>query len=430
MALPAVGILIRLALPYIVQGVAWIFATSAVLYYYGKTLTGQDLGTITLADIFGQSQTACIFCPHIRQLVGAMDNAALSVYEVFVNHIWVMMLLGFGVFATITAFQLLKKSADQTAQIEDLGERTFDFTKWIDTLWRQGVRIVIVGVILGAIGSLGSTMPRIATEITLKPILSMGTYISLGIAGLPDSLCPNSLSLSENSKVPFAGEGVPRSGGVVVNNSPASAGQGGGITESATEPLLCFSNIITTITLAGAAKGFDTMNNAGINKPILWFFGLALAVFFALYGVKLFFELMNILFTILFFIMFLPVIIAGYAFDNVWPVAKNITSNALSQTLGLAVAMVSLALKLSVFYYMIMFAVNNHPSSPFAALLTLTFVFLFYYNVVEAKLMGRFSKPDAFINFGTNAEGALRRGITYAGKYTLGIGKTIAGWFK
>ncbi|MDR0319557.1 MAG: hypothetical protein LBH81_02345 [Rickettsiales bacterium] len=405
-------------LPLLIKPLVWFGAILAVLYYYSASISGESLASVSLPDFLKQigvcdaagkcdiAAAGCIFCPYIRDLIDAVGNASAGVYEAFIGHIWIMLVLGFGIFAALSAWKILKEAAAQTADISAPGEKSLDIKPWITGLWQQAVRILVVGVFLGALGTLGNSAPRMLTDMTIRPILSIGAFISMKTAGLPSGLC-ESAAPSEEDKYSL-------------------------ITESATRPLMCMAGVVNTIALLGANKGFATMNQGSRdNKPLLWFLGLAAAAVFAIYGLKIFFELMNIVFTVLFFIMFLPVVIGALAFSKTWKLAGNVADNMLNQITSMAVGMVAIALKLSIFYALMSYAIDRNEGDPFAAVATLLFVFVFYYYVVEAKLMKQFANIEAkpFMNFGDNAYAALKGGVDWVGKaFTnltkFGIGKT------
>ncbi|MDR0448903.1 MAG: hypothetical protein LBG89_00370 [Rickettsiales bacterium] len=388
MALPAFGAIAARLLPLLMKPLVWLFAIGGALYYYSNALALRPLGNISM-DF---SNEICLFCPYIRELVEAVAGAAGATYGAFVRHIWILLILGFGIFMVLSAWKLLKESADKTAEL-GTDEIKFEIRPWIDGLWKQAVRIAVVGVFLGAVGTLGDAAPRLVSDLTIRPILSMGAYISVKVAQLPENSCPNDV-------IPGEDRGPHQ------------------ITSGAMRPLMCMSGILNTITLMGVAKGFETMDKGGAeNNTLLWFLGLATAAVFALYGIRIFFELMNIVFTILFFIMFLPVVIASFAFHETWGIAKNVVDNMLNNVAALAVGMIQIALKLSIFYAIMTFAMDKSEGDPFGMMSTLLFVFVFYYYVVEKKLAERFAniKTDAFMNFGDRAYEILKGGVDWAG---------------
>ncbi|MCL2629881.1 MAG: hypothetical protein FWD33_04345 [Alphaproteobacteria bacterium] len=402
MAAPAV-IALRI-LPLLVKPLIWGSAIFGVAYYYAKSLAGQtpgepfDLNLLT--DLAGSD--GCLFCPYVQNLIQAVGSVAGQVYTTFINHIWILLVLGFGIFAAKTAYDVLRESMNKTADVTDLGERTFDMAKWVDGLWKQAIRIIVVGVFLGALGGFGMNGAKIISEFTVKPILSIGTFISMKVANIPDSLCPYEDDQQQQ------------------NNENSI------ISPSALRPLMCMTGAMNAVALQGAHKGFSTMKDSNGN-PILWLLGLALVALFAMYGLKIFFELMNIVFTVLFFIMFLPIIIASYAFNNVWGISKNVSDNMLNQVTNMAIAMVSISLRFTMFYTIMTFAFDSNPGSASGALWTFIVIGLFYYYVVEKKLQERFAKSSAnlFFDFGAKVEGFLKGSLNW----TTGVGKKLLGRF-
>lgn len=418
-------------LPYIIKTALWIAGLTAAVYYYASSITGgsagQSLNEFMTSIGVGSDISAangCVLCPYIEQFIGAIDIAATGLYFAIVDYLWILIVLGFGIFALTSAMKLLKESMDSSLSADATAERKFEFAKWVEGLWKQGVRILFVGTFLGVIGFAGINAPRILSEITIKPIMSMGTYISMGVANIPDSFCPYETETQPTETI---------------------------ISSDTLRPLMCMTGLVNAVSLAGVSGGFNLMTESASGEEyIMWLLGLALVLTFAFYGLKLFFELLNIVFTLLFFIMFAPIIIASYAFSNVWAPLKNVGDNVLNQTASLAVMMVAISLKLTIFLSIIVFAAGkygfanlfpadiagNAPASdaalnadPTGFLMTLLFVFLFYYYVVEKRLTKKFANANTnlFMDFGSKLESTLSGGINWIIKSAGQIGKIIAG---
>jgi hypothetical protein len=351
---------LKLLLPYIIKIVVWTLLIIGVVAYYFSSLSGAQLNFSSLTS-FLQSTGACtgdtcdisgangcLLCGQITELINAIGITSGTLFSAIASHLWILLVLGFAIYMIVSAFQTMKESLDNAigkdGEISDKqNDIKFDYTGWWNKLWKLGLRVAIVGMILGAISSNTIGIARTLNEITIKPIMQLGAGISMKLANVPDQMCD--MTMSENEKTTIAENNI--------------------ITPDTIKPMMCVSGLINTVSIAGASGGFVMMNLAWMQgEYVLWFLGLLLVIFFAFYGLKLFFELMNVVFQVIFYIIYTPVIIASFAFNGVWPIMKNISSGVIKNLTQLAINMIAITLKIVIFYSIIQFAADKYYPGP------------------------------------------------------------------
>ena len=138
----------------------WGVALGLGIWYLSSSLSGASL-TYTSVDNFlvaagvqnGDIATAngCFMCRYVADLFGVLGNATEKFWTAMLDALWVIMVIGFGVFLFVSATKHIYKSAADTAK-GDTSEKKIDFKSWFDKVWKQALRIMIVGTMIGALG--------------------------------------------------------------------------------------------------------------------------------------------------------------------------------------------------------------------------------------------------------------------------------------
>ena len=138
----------------------WGVALGLGIWYLSSSLSGASL-TYTSVDNFlvaagvqnGDIATAngCFMCRYVADLFGVLGDATEKFWTAMLDALWVIMVIGFGIFLFVSATKHIYKSAADTAK-GDTSEKKIDFKSWFDKVWKQALRIMIVGTMIGALG--------------------------------------------------------------------------------------------------------------------------------------------------------------------------------------------------------------------------------------------------------------------------------------
>jgi len=322
--------LVRLAFGMIALGIGiWYVSSSIGGASLSYTSMDTFLNSIGATDGNIASANGCFLCGYINDLFSVLGVAAEKFWTAILNNLWILMVLGFGIYLIIHTIKYFMKSITAYAKL-DGKEQKFEFQEWFDPVWRQGVRIIIVGAIIGAFGMGGIQSIKSLSAITIEPVMYVGTQLSMAATGVLDyaQCIPAGLSQTD----PMA----------PVSNS-----------------LMCIVGNINTVMLAGAAGGFSLMNYAwmGLGGGILtWIAGLLTVILFVVIGFDLFFEILSVIFKLIFLVIFLPFFGAASAFEKTWKTAGNMIKSAITMLIDAAVKVVALSLKVVILYAIIAFA--------------------------------------------------------------------------
>ena len=311
------------------------------IWYLSSSISGASL-TYTSMDNFLTaiganndiaSTNGCFMCKYISELFGVLGRATELFWDAIINHLWLLMAIGFGIFLVVYTGQYIFDAAKQTANL-DTKEKKLEFKAWFDKVWHQIVRILVAGVFLGVFGMGGNVALRYVTKITVTPVMFVGAELGMAASGI------------SNATQCGAMETVEKSDDVL---TPVM------------QPFMCSIGNLNSVVLAGSAGGFSLMNYAWMGMgggAITWIAGLALVIMFLLIGFDLFFQILSIVMKLIFLIIFLPVFIAAYAFEPVWNAASKLTTKALDMLVSSAVKIVGISLKIVILYATVSYAAD------------------------------------------------------------------------
>lgn len=306
------------------------------------TYTSMDnfLGTIGAGDDIA-SASGCFLCGYMADLFSTIGHATEMFWNASIKIIWLLLILGFGTYIFISAINHILAAAKTTANL-DGGTKKLEFKTWFDKIWRQGLRVMIVGVLIGAIGMGGTTALKTVTNITVRPVMFLGAELSMAATGtVSGTQCDVIKSESEKADDVL---------------SPVMG------------PFMCVLGNMNTVILAGAASGFSLMNFAWLGLGggmFTWLAGLAIVIMFLIIGFNLFFEVLSIVFKLIFAVVFLPFLLAAAAFEKTWKTASNITSNAINNILlKSAIQCIAITLKVLILFATVSYAADQYFPGP------------------------------------------------------------------
>jgi hypothetical protein len=315
------------------------------IWYISSSIGGGSLGYSSLDGFLtaigvtgGDIATAngCFLCGYIEKLFGAIGLATENFWTAMVDNIWILLAIGFGIFLCYTTATHLYDASKKNASL-DGKEKTMEFKPWFDNVWKQGLRVMIVGALIGALGMWGNAALRGVTNITIAPVMFVGAELSMAATGVSDSAKCGTSAINDDVLNPVL------------------------------KPFMCVMGNLNTVMLAGAAGGFALMNYAWMDMgggAFTWVAGLALVIIFLIIGFDLFFQVLSVVFKLVFLIIFLPLIIAAGAFDKTWKLADSVISNSIGMLVKSAVKIVAITLKIVVIYATVSYAADEYFPGP------------------------------------------------------------------
>ena len=332
------GYLIRFLFGAIALGVG-IWYVSSSLSGASITYTSMDgfLASIGAGDGNIASTNGCFLCRYVNDLFLVLGTASETFWNAILAHLWILMVIGFGIFLFIHSAKYIYKAMMETTKL-DTGEKKIAFAPWFDDVWRNGVRIMIVGAIIGAFGMGGASSIKTLSNITIQPVMYVGTELSMAATNI---------SSSAQCVPPEIGTDNPMAS---VSNS-----------------FMCIVGNINSVMLAGAAGGFALMNYAWMGLgggAFTWIAGLLTVIMFVVIGFNLFFEILSVIFKLVFLVIFLPLIAAASAFEKTWKMAANVAGKAVDMLVESAIKVVAISLKVVIIYAMVFFAADEFFPGP------------------------------------------------------------------
>lgn len=327
------GYLVRFLIGAIALGIG-IWYVSSSLSNASITYTSMDgfLKSIGATDGNIASANGCFLRGYVNDLFTVLGVAAEKFWAVILDNLWILMVFGFGIFIVIHTIKYITKAMTETGAF-DTKEKKLEFAPWFDTVWRQGVRVMIVGALIGAFGMGGISSIKTLSNVTIAPVMYIGTELSMAATNVSDSTkCVPTKFDMENPMAPIA-------------NS-----------------FMCIVGNINTVMLAGAAGGFALMNYAwmGIGGGVFtWVAGLLIVIMFVVMGFDLFFQILSIIFKLVFLIIFLPLIVAASAFEKTWNMASSALKNSITMLVDSAIKVIGISLKVIIIFAIISFAGNE-----------------------------------------------------------------------
>ncbi len=337
-----IGIIIRAVLVTIALGLGiWYLSSSingSALVYSSisnfMTAIGADNGDIT-------SINACFLCGHIKELFSIIGNAAELFWHSILKYTWILMAVGFGIFLLLSAIKHIWENAKKTAKYDD-SEQKLDFKGWFDKVWKTGLRIMIVGALSGMLGLGGTDALRTVSNITVTPVLFLGTELAMAAS--------NTAGIAQCN---------------TMNVDPTDESYN--VMDSVSGSFMCVIANINAIMLAGASGGFALMNYAWMGLgggAFTWVAGLVLVLMFLIIGFDLVFQILSVLFKLVFLIIFLPLLLAAVAFEGTWKIASGILSKSVGMLVTSALRIIAITLKVVILYATIWVAADTTMPPP------------------------------------------------------------------
>ena len=326
-------ILVRFLVGAIALGLGIWYLSSSI---GGAALTYTSMDNFLTAIGAGDdiaNANGCFMCKYITELFGVLGRATELFWDAIVNHLWLLMAIGFGVFLVVYTGQYIFDAAKTTTKL-DTSEKKIEIKPWFDKIWRQGARILVAGAFLGIFGMGGTTALKYVTKITVTPVMFVGAELGMVASGVSDATQCGAIETVEKSD---------------------------DVLTPVLQPFMCSIGNLNAVTLAGAAGGFSLMNYAWMGMgggAITWIAGLALVIMFLIIGFNLFFQVLSVVMKLIFLIIFLPIFIAAYAFEPVWKVASGLTTKAIDMLVSSAVKIVAISLKIVILYATVSYAAD------------------------------------------------------------------------
>ena len=332
--------MIKLLIGKIVRFVMGATALGIGIWYVSSSISGSSLSYVSMSsfmDAVGaadgniSSVNGCFMCRYVNDLFMVLGDASEKFWNTITEHLWVLMAFGFGLFLLVHTIKHLFKAFTDTTKL-DTGEKSLDFKGWFDTVWRQAAKIMIAGAVLGAFGMGGPKSIKTLADITIQPVMYVGTSLSMVATGVSDvAQCNPGFENPDN---------------------PMNAVSGS---------FMCVVGNVNSVILGGAAGGFALMNYSwmGLGGGVLtWLVGLIVVIMFMLIGFDLFFQLLSVIFKLVFLVMFLPFFVAAWAFEKTWKMASGIVGGAIKMLVEAAIKVIAITLKVIIIYATVYFATD------------------------------------------------------------------------
>jgi hypothetical protein len=315
------------------------------IWYLSSSIGGASLSYTSVDTFMHQINNGkndcnipgCFLCCYIADLFAVMGRATEMFWMGIVRNLWIVMALGFGVFIMFHTIKLLREQAT-SKDIKDLtdAEPKLDFKKWFDKVWKTGLRILIVGALLGALNWSGTGALRTTTNLIVTPVMYIGSALSGAATGvISNAQCEITTTAQSEED----------------------------ILNPVLKPFMCVIGNLNTVMLAGAGGGFALMNYAwmGLGGGLFtWIAGLALVIMFLIIGFDLLFQVLTVIFKLIFIVIFMPLLLAAAAFEQVWGLAKSLMNSAINMLINSAVSILRISLKICIVYAVVYFSASQY----------------------------------------------------------------------
>ena len=334
--------LIQIGLKFLMCAIAigvgiWYLSSSLDGAAITYSSMGNFLGAIGAKDGDVTSINGCFLCSYMSDLFEVLGNGAELFWSVILGNLWILLAVGFGAYLFIYTINYLLKAAQQTTEL-DTTEKKLALKEWFDNIWKQGARVLFVGVFLGMIGSGGTQALKTVANITITPVLYVGAELSMMASNVSSAAeCP---AIEESDEI---------------------------LLGPVAKPFMCVIGNINSIILAGAAGGFALMNFSWLGLgggALTWCAGLGMVLLFLIIGFNLVFQIISVLFKLVFIIVFLPLLVAATAFEKVWKTADGLFKSAINMIVTSAIQIVAITLKVLILYATIAYAADAHFPGP------------------------------------------------------------------
>ncbi len=331
----AIEKLFKICIGLVVLGIGvWYLSSSiggASLSYTNISTFMHQIGGDNVADVNG-----CFLCGYIKELFETLGNATGMFWNAIVDNLWILIAIGYGIFIILHTIQYLRENAT-SKDVKDLttNEPKLEFSKWFDKVWKTGLRVLIVGVLIGALNISGTKALSLTAEIIITPVMYLGTLLSMAATGVISGGHCDMVIATQNAT---------------------------DILTPVLQPFMCMMGNLNTVMLAGAGGGFALMNYAwmGLGGGLFtWVAGLALVLMFLVIGFDLFFQVLTVIFKLIFIIIFLPILLAASAFEQVWSLAKKAVNASFDILINSAVSIIKISLKIIIIYAIVYFSADS-----------------------------------------------------------------------
>jgi len=297
------------------------------------------LSAIGVKDGDIASSNSCFLCSYIERLFAMIGNVAENFWIKIVGTLSLLVFLGFGIFLIVSIAEHLYEASKKNAVL-DAGDKKLEFKPLFDKILNQGIRVIIVGSFLVFANTNNSNISflKSLSSIVISPVMLIGSEISMIATKTAYSSSCNMETKESND-----------------------------LLNPIMRPFMCTISNINFISLAGVSGGFALMNYSWLGLgggTLTWLAGFGLIIMFMLIGFNLFFQILSVLFKLIFIIIFFPIIIFFYTFEKTWTIAKNVVPNAFNMIIDSSVKIVSVTLKTLVLYSIISFCADEYFPAP------------------------------------------------------------------
>ena len=336
---------LKLLVVAIVLGIGIWYLSSAIggasLSYTSVDLFMKQIGA---SDGEVSSVNGCFLCVYIGELFAVLGDATEMFWTSIVNTLWLLMAVGFGIFIIFHTIQFIRENAT-SKDIKDLtdNEPKLEFKKWFEKVWKNGLRIIVAGALIGALNWTSTSSLRTVTYMTVTPVMYIGSNLSMLATGVISNASCTIPEMTNENKDIFT---------------------------PVLHPFMCVIGNLNTVMLAGAGGGFALMNYAWLDLDgdsggvFTWLAGLALVLMFLIIGFDLFFKILSVFFKLVFVIIFMPLLIAAAAFEPIWGLAKNLLNSAIKMLIDSTVSILKISLKIVIIYAIVYFSADRYYPGP------------------------------------------------------------------
>ena len=313
------------------------------IWYLSSSIGGASLSYTNINTFMHQLESGksdipgCFLCGYIGDLFGVLGHATEMFWNGIVHNLWILIAVGFGIFIVLHTVQFLRENAT-SKDIKDLtkNEPKLDFKKWFDKVWKTGVRVLFAGALIGALNWSGTGALRTTTNLIVTPVMYIGSALSMAATGvISDGKC-DMVTTPQNEQE---------------------------ILNPVLKPFMCVIGNLNTVMLAGAGGGFVLMNYAWLDMGggvFTWLAGLALVIMFLVIGFDLLFQVLTVIFKLIFIIIFMPLLLAAMAFEQVWALAKGLLNSAITMLINSAVSILRISLKICIIHAVVYFSATQY----------------------------------------------------------------------
>ena len=331
----AIEKLFKIVLGLIILGVG--------VWYLSSSIGGASLSYTNMSTFMNQidgnntaNTNGCFLCYYIGEMFAMIGNATDLFWTGIIKNLWILMAVGYGIFIIIHTVKYLRENAT-SKDIKDLtnNEPKLEFSKWFEKVWKTGLRVLIIGALLGAINFAAPNVLRIVTQIIVTPVMYLGVLLSMAATGVISGGHCDMVIATQNAT---------------------------DILTPVLQPFMCMMGNLNTVMLAGAGGGFALMNYSwmGLGGGVFtWLAGLALVLMFLVIGFDLFFQVLSVIFKLIFIIIFMPLLLAATAFEQVWSLAKTAVNSAIDILINSAVSIIKISLKITIIYAIVYFSADS-----------------------------------------------------------------------